>query len=123
MNHRRPILIQCLGHSESDDPLGTPALGMKLFGFVLVSLIIPLLSLCCCCCCGGGGGNTQALEQKFAMSERKLRNELTALDKQRADAMEQVYEYDSKEDVCVYCIILYCTFSSLSKSFVMLCAV
>lgn len=81
--------MQCLGHDEKDDPLTTPLLAAKIAGLLFLSVILPLVSLCCCCCCGGGG-NAKALEQSFAVKERKLRDELANLDRLKADADVQV---------------------------------
>lgn len=77
-----------MGHDEKDDPLETPLLAAKIAGLLFLSVILPLISLCCCCCCGGG--NAKALEQSFAVKERKLRDELANLDRLKADAEVQV---------------------------------
>jgi hypothetical protein len=79
---------QCLGHEPHENPLVNTDLGLKLAAIGFLTVLLPLLSLISCCCCGGGG-NGKALQQKFAVEERRLREEMTSLDKQKADAMEQ----------------------------------
>lgn len=97
---------ECLGHSPTADPLEDMELLAKLAGLIFLVAVLPLLSLCCCCCCGGGGGGNVAkvqaeMERKFLDSERKLRDELTMLDRLKAEAEGQAREARASGDMAM----------------------